>query len=127
MKSLFTKEEDKKKKKKLIFAIDFDGTIVSNSFPKIGEPNKKMIEFIKKIKENGDQWILYTCRDGKYLQEALDFLETLGIKPDKANEDILDFEGKSKSCKPFANIYIDDRNAGGLVIPDVYQNQNQGD
>ena len=116
------KEEDKKKKKKLIFAIDFDGTIVSNSFPKIGEPNKKMIEFIKKIKENGDQWILWTCRCDRYLEEAVNFLKENGIIPDKVNEDIVVFEDNPYHRKVFANYYIDDRNSGGLVIPDVYKN-----
>lgn len=105
--------------KKLIFAIDFDGTIVENKYPEIGEINKDVAKFIRALRKKGHIWILWTCRCGKDLEDAVKFLKRHKLKPDYVNESTKEnleaFPDNPK--KIFADCYIDDRNAGGLVLP----------
>ena len=65
----------------MIYAIDFDGTIVENKFPAIGALNPEAEKFIRELKKNGDKWILYTMREGKHLEEALAFLASIDLSP----------------------------------------------
>lgn len=37
--------------KQNIIAVDFDGTLCSNQFPKIGAPNEELIDYLKKKKD----------------------------------------------------------------------------
>ena len=96
----------------MIYAVDFDGTLCQNEYPQIGEPIQEVIDFIKKVKLEGHQLILWTCRTGENLKCAVDWSEKQGIVFDAMNENlpqILDaFELDSR--KIFANYYIDDRN-----------------
>ena len=103
----------------MIFAIDFDGTIVENKYPEIGKLNEEMADFIYQLKEKGHVWILWTCRCGEELQKAVHYLEVNGMKPEYVNSLVPGFldEYPDNPRKIFADIYIDDRNAGGLVIP----------
>lgn len=39
---------DIKQTKKNIIAVDFDGTLCTNKYPDIGEPNKNLIAYLKK-------------------------------------------------------------------------------
>ncbi len=100
----------------MIYAIDFDGTIVENCFPAIGELKPEAERFIREIHRMGDKWILYTMREGKYLEEALAFLAELNLSPDAANDNLPEMCEfyKNNPRKIFANVYIDDHNAGGL-------------
>lgn len=42
-----------------IIAVDFDGTLCSNQFPKIGAPNEELIDYLKKKRQdNGEKLIL---------------------------------------------------------------------
>ena len=100
----------------MIYAIDFDGTIVKNKWPEIGELNPVAKKFITTLQEKGDQWILYTMREDKYLDDALAFLKENGLHPDAVNDNLpkmKDFYNNNPR-KVFANVYIDDHNAGGL-------------
>lgn len=103
----------------MIFAIDFDGTIVSNAYPEIGDLNVQMADFIIDLKSKGHRWILWTCRMGKELEAALTFLKENNLNPDYVNEPIEEIFTMypDNPRKIFADCYIDDRNAGGLVIP----------
>ena len=49
-----------KSNKKL--AIDFDGTIVEDAYPKIGKPNIFAFETLKKLQSEGYRLILWTYR-----------------------------------------------------------------
>lgn len=99
----------------MILAIDFDGTIVSDCFPEIGQPLFFAVEAIKRLKENGYKLILYTCRENtterQYLTEAVEFCRQLGIEFDAVNENIPDnpYALLGKSRKPYADFYIDDK------------------
>ena len=49
--------------KQNIIAVDFDGTLCSNQFPKIGAPNEELIDYLKKRQANGEKLILWTSRN----------------------------------------------------------------
>lgn len=87
-----------------IIAIDFDGTITKNSpYPKMGGLRKNCKETIDFIRKNNFV-VLWTCREGKFLEEALIFLKKNNIEFDAIND------SGSSSRKIVADIYIDDRN-----------------
>lgn len=95
-----------------IIAIDFDGTLCENEYPKIGEPNMDIIDYILRCQLNGDKVILWTCRTDKILKEAIDWCLYKGLVFDAVNEnlpEIIDIFG-GDTRKIFANVYIDDRN-----------------
>jgi hydroxymethylpyrimidine pyrophosphatase-like HAD family hydrolase len=98
-----------------ILAIDFDGTIVEDAYPKIGKPRLFAFETMQKLQEKGHRLILWTYRNGRKLQEAVDFCKENGIEFYAVNksypEEVLD---KSISRKIHADIFIDDRNFGEL-------------
>ena len=106
-------------KRPTIYAIDFDGTIVRNKWPDIGEANQSVIDFIKTIQDRGDKWILWTMREGKYLQEAAAWCLAHDLIPDTVNNNLPSLREAfgNNPRKVFANVYIDDHNAGGLTLP----------
>lgn len=101
----------------MIIAIDFDGTICQNEYPDIGDPMPLAIESIKKLKERGHDLILWTCRQGDLLDNAVRWCEEHGIPFDLVNEhepnNLRAFGGVAGN-KVFADIYIDDHNLGGF-------------
>ena len=100
----------------LIIAIDFDGTIVEDGYPKIGKPMIFAFETIKKLQADGHRLILWTYRSGQKLKEAVDFCEQNGIEFYSVNknypEEIFD---EKISRKINADLFIDDRNVGGFL------------
>lgn len=95
-----------------IIAVDFDGTLCENKWPEIGEPNKELIAYLKKRQTAGDKLVLWTCRVGKILDNAVAWSAEQGITFDAVNEnlpEVLEWMG-GDSRKIFANEYIDDRN-----------------
>ncbi len=100
----------------LIIAIDFDGTIVEDAYPKVGKPLTFAIETIKKLQSEGHRLILWTYRNGRKLQEAVDFCTENGIEFYAVNKNYPEeeFDGKI-SRKIHADLFIDDRNVGGFL------------
>ena len=97
----------------MIIAVDFDGTIVEDKYPRIGKLMDNAIEVLKKLQEEGHYIILWTCRDGSELEEAVLFLKENGFVPDKINDHsdkMIELYPNSKPKKVYADIYIDDRN-----------------
>jgi len=109
--------------KSLTIAVDFDGTIVDNKYPEIGKPKLFAIETLKKLQEEGHQLILWTYRHGTRLKEAIDFCEAQGIIFYAVNKSYPEEEfDDSISRKILADIFIDDRNIGGLLgWGEIYQ------
>ena len=101
-----------------LYAIDFDGTIVKNKWPEIGDPIAEVCNLILDIQKRGDKWILYTMREGDLLQKALKECDRLGLKPDAVNDNLpyLKCEFGNNPRKIYADVYIDDHNDGGLSI-----------
>ena len=100
----------------MIIAIDFDGTIHNGVYPDIGDPIEGAIEAIRQIKEDGNFIIIWTCRESKRNDEMIEWLDKNKIPFDSINENASFMIEKfnSDSRKIFADIYIDDRNIGGL-------------
>jgi len=98
-----------------IIAVDFDGTIVEDAYPKIGKPLPFAFETLKELQTKGHRLILWTYRCGKKLEEAVAFCKKNGIEFYAVNksypEEITD---NSISRKIHADIFIDDRNFGGM-------------
>lgn len=99
----------------LTIAVDFDGTLVENRYPKIGKPILFAFESLRKLQEEGHQLILWTYRSGAKLEEAVDFCEARGIRFYAVNKSYPeeDFE-EGMSRKILADLFIDDRNINGL-------------
>jgi hydroxymethylpyrimidine pyrophosphatase-like HAD family hydrolase len=101
---------------KKIIAIDFDGTIVEDRYPGIGEPLIFAIDTIKRLKQDGHKLILWTYRTGKELDAAVDFCKQQGIEFHAVNRGVLESD-ESETVHPrkiHADLFIDDRNIGGF-------------
>ena len=100
----------------LIVAIDFDGTIVEDAYPKVGKPMLFAFETIKKLQGDGHRLILWTYRSGRRLKEAVDFCKENGIEFYAVNKNYPEEEFDEKiSRKINADLFIDDRNIGGFL------------
>ena len=95
-----------------IIAVDFDGTLVSDGFPNIGEPNVSLFDQCKTWQNMGYKLILWTCRDGKQLDEAIDFCADQGLVFHAYNRNIPEVINmfQNDTRKVYANVYIDDKN-----------------
>lgn len=102
-----------------VYSVDFDGTLVTDRFPDIGEINMRGVQFLMNVIFRGDKWILNTMREGKLLDEAVEFLKRQGFTPDAVNDniDFMKATYKNNPRKIYADVYIDDHNAGGLQWP----------
>ncbi|HKJ49227.1 MAG TPA: hypothetical protein VJ973_09075 [Christiangramia sp.] len=99
----------------LTLAVDFDGTIVENRFPEIGKPILFAFESLKKLQEEGHRLILWTYRSGEKLDEAVEFCKKNGLTFYAINKSYPEEEfDDTISRKILADIFIDDRNLGGL-------------
>ena len=99
----------------LTIAVDFDGTIVENRFPEIGKPILFAFESLKKLQEEGHRLILWTYRHGTRLDEAVEFCKKNGLEFYAVNKSYPEEEfDDTISRKILADIFIDDRNLGGM-------------
>lgn len=102
----------------MVIAVDFDGTIVEHRYPEIGEERPFATEVLRKLIADRHKLILWTVREGQLLQDAVNWCAERGVTFYAINSDSSDMfkEAKSRniSCKLNADIFIDDRNVGGL-------------
>ena len=102
-------------KETLTIAVDFDGTIVEDAYPKIGKEQLFAFDTLKKLQEKGHRLILWTYRYGKALDEAVAFCKENGLTFYAVNKSFPEEEFDLKySRKINADLFIDDRNIGGL-------------
>jgi hydroxymethylpyrimidine pyrophosphatase-like HAD family hydrolase len=100
----------------LIIAVDFDGTIVEDAYPKIGKPMVLAFETMKKLQSQGHRLILWTYRSGRKLDEAVSFCKENGIEFYAVNKNFPEEVYDEKySRKIHADLFIDDRNVGGFL------------
>lgn len=94
-----------------IIAVDFDGTLCKNRYPEIGAPTTLLKRAIEEQK-NGACIILWTCRKGTRLDEAVNWSAEHGLIFDAVNanlpENIVQYGGID-TRKVFADEYWDDR------------------
>lgn len=98
-------------------AVDFDGTIVEHRYPEIGKEIPFATQTLRMLIEDGHKLILWSVREGRLLEEAVEWCKKRGVVFYAVNQD---FEGDTQDKNPEysrklkANIFIDDRNIGGL-------------
>ena len=94
-----------------IVAVDFDGTLCIDCYPKIGTPNLYLIQILKGLREQGKQVILWTCRCGEQLDEAVNWCEGFGLTFDAVNQNLPEIieQYGTDSRKIFADVYLDDK------------------
>lgn len=101
----------------MIIAVDFDGTIVEHKYPSIGKEIPFAIETLKKLQAERHKLILWSVREGRLLDEALEFCRERGLEFYAVNRDYPEEEKEHNrhfSRKLKADLFIDDRNLGGL-------------
>lgn len=99
----------------MIIAVDFDGTIVEHEYPKIGRPIPFAIETLLQLQKDRHQLLLWTVREGDLLQEAVDYCAKKGLHFYAANKNYPEEEATATACRKMnADLFIDDRNLGGL-------------
>lgn len=102
----------------MVIAVDFDGTIVEHKYPKVGKELPFAIATLKQLQADGHLLILWTVRDGELLEEAIDFCRKRGLEFFAVNSNYPEEkpeESPSHTCRKLkADMFIDDRNVGGL-------------
>lgn len=101
----------------MVIAVDFDGTIVQHRYPAIGKEIPFAIETLKKLRDERHKLILWSVREGQLLDEAIAFCRERGLEFYAVNRDYPEEEKEYNnhySRKLKADLFIDDRNLGGL-------------
>ena len=101
----------------MVIAIDFDGTIVENRYPEIGPEIAFATDTIKMLIAERHKVILWSIREGKLLEDAVEWCKKRGIQFYAVNKDYPEETVESNnhfSRKIKAEIWIDDKNVGGL-------------
>ena len=114
----FEETEKSEERKTTVVAVDFDDTIAYTHYPTIIKPLPHAMDVLRVLMNHPYTiLILWTCREGEYLQQALDFCELYGIKFDYVNENCkerIEYYGNN-SRKIGADLYIDDKSAQSNV------------
>lgn len=112
----------------LKIAVDFDGTIVENRYPKIGKPKLFAFETLKALQEKGNLLVLWTYRSGQELEDAVEFCREHGVEFYAVNKNFPEEKyDEAISRKIDADIYIDDKNLGGFPgWSEVWKMMNPG-
>lgn len=114
----------------MTIAIDFDGTVVEHRYPEIGMERPFATETLKMLINEHHKLILWTVREGKLLEDAVNWCKERGVEFYAINRD---YPEEKEECnnhfsrKIKADLFIDDRNIGGL--PDwgqIYQMIHEG-
>ena len=100
----------------MTIAVDFDGTIVRHRYPKIGDEIPFATETLRLLLRDRHRLILWTVREGKLLDEAIEWCRARGVEFYAVNRDFPeeDTTGSGFSRKIKADPFIDDRNFGRL-------------
>lgn len=91
-----------------IVAVDFDGTLsLDSQYPNIGRFNTPLYAALMRLRRIGWSIVLWTCREGKELKEAVIWCANNGLEFDAINENPPHVPFKSR--KVVADMYIDDK------------------
>lgn len=122
MQTLNTQHDIKDSK---VIAIDFDGSCVACAYPCVGK-DIGAVPILRELVEKGHKLILYTLRDGKDLEKAINWLDKNNIKLHSVQRNPLQTEMRYESNWRFNSpkcafdFCIDDRNIGTpLIYPGV--------
>jgi len=100
---------------KPVVAVDYDDTLIYEN----GIPNEQLVSVLKNFRKKGGKLILWTCRNGNKLHEAIVNCAELGLFFDAVNCNVPEsyylFEDGHGSPKVFAHLYIDDKAQGNIT------------
>ena len=102
----------------MTIAVDFDGTIVEHKYPEIGEERPFATDTLKMLINDRHRLILWTVREGRLLDEAINWCRERGVEfyavnreyPEETKNNNQYYSRKLNSV----DVWIDDRNIGGL-------------
>lgn len=100
------------KTRKLI-ALDFDGTLVENLNPYLGQTVPYAVEVLHKLHNAGHEFILMTMREGHLLDDAEEWARNHGIEFKYVG---CNPEYETGSRKVYCHCSVDDKNAGIPLI-----------
>jgi hypothetical protein len=105
-------------------ALDYDGTCFYGGISGLGPPNKEVLDKAIEFRKEGAQIALWTCREGKYLAEAIARCKEHGLEFDSINENTPSgrefVQEQIKEGNPLAlrkilcDIYVDDKAHGSI-------------
>ena len=114
----------------MVIAVDFDGTIVEHKYPAIGRELPFATETLRMLIRDRHKLILWSVREGRLLDEAVEWCRERGVEFYAVNRDYPEEsrEHDSFSRKLKADLFIDDRNdncqgaakVGIATLPDPY-------
>lgn len=93
-----------------IIAVDADGTLFYEPYPKCGKPNERLIEWLKECQKHGCKLILWTMREGKPLEDAVEFCGQYGLEFDTVNDNLEEMKQRynNNPRKIYCDYYLDD-------------------
>lgn len=91
--------------------VDFDGTVVDHRFPEIGPEAPGATFWLLTWIAHGAGIVLWTCRAGEHLDQAVAWLEARKVELAGVNQNP---EQLAWSCSPkaYGSVYVDDRGFG---------------
>ena len=94
-----------------VIAVDFDGCLCREKWSDIGAPNLAIINTLKHRRRAGDKVILWTCRVGELLEDAVEWCGTFGLTFDAVNDNLEENKAYfgNNSRKIYATEYWDDK------------------
>ena len=101
----------------MIIAVDFDGTIGEHEYPAIGREIPFATETLKMLMKQNHKLIMWSVREGKLLDDAVKWCKDRGVEFYAVNKDYPEetlSNNNHFSRKLKADVFIDDRNLGGL-------------
>lgn len=101
----------------MTIAVDFDGTIVEHKYPEIGKEIPFATETLRMLIQERHKLILWSVREGQLLDDAVNWCKERGVEFYAVNRDYPEetFNNNNHfSRKIKADVFIDDRNIGGL-------------
>ena len=102
-----------------IIAVDFDGTVVTHEYPRVGKDVPHALEVLKRLNDEGVKIIVWTMRCGDFLDvDARQWFNANKIEVWSYNENP-EQSSWTHSPKCYAQAYIDDAAIGcPLIYPD---------
>jgi ribonucleotide monophosphatase NagD (HAD superfamily) len=98
----------------MIIAVDFDGTLHTGEWPEIGAPAPYAADTLQRLSAEGHYIIIWTCREGKSQTDMVNWLIEHEIPFNRINDNTEWEQYGYNARKVNADVYIDDRNVGGL-------------
>lgn len=97
--------------------LDVDATIMFNDYPFIGDEVPHCIPVLKRLRDNGHEFILHTMRPNGYMVD--DVIQWLRVRDIEVKYIMCNPEFETGSRKIYGHLSIDDHNLGCPLIYDA--------